>query len=274
MELDPAGLRRMLHGPPSEGRTPAVSWSEIHYSPVMTSTQDELSRLEDEGCSEGTVVIAGSQTSGRGRYGRTWYSPPGLGIYVSTLLRPGGEPRGLVRYSLAAALAGCETIRQTGLPAEIRWPNDIVHKGRKLAGVLVESRTIGQKLRGVLIGFGINLSHREVDFPPDIAPASISLAMAMGRPPPDPTGICAAWLNRLAEWYRAARAGELHSILSRWMTLSPSSAGRAVRIWEEGHVWEASTIGLADDGALRVRLPDGTERALRHNEKIRVREVI
>ena len=154
----------------------------IHYFSEIGSTNDEAARLAELGAPEGTIVIASAQTAGRGRFGRTWFSPPGAGIYVSVICR---DARAVPYLSLAAGVAVADAIRtSTGLPVEIKWPNDIVVRGgrgrrRKLAGILAEASTSPEGVQHVVVGVGINL--RPAAYPPEIADLATSLESELGR---------------------------------------------------------------------------------------------
>ena len=170
-------LRRTAAGARPLGRARALLFHEIG------STNDEAARLAELGAAEGTTVIASAQTAGRGRFGRTWFSPPGAGLYVSVdLPRPSGRA---AIVSLAGGVAVAEGIRAaTGLPVEIKWPNDIVvdaglGRRRKLAGILAEASTTPDGLQYIVLGFGINL--RPAAYPPDIADRATSLESELGR---------------------------------------------------------------------------------------------
>jgi BirA family biotin operon repressor/biotin-[acetyl-CoA-carboxylase] ligase len=137
------------------------------------STNDIATRLADLGADEGTVVVAETQTAGRGRIGRAWFSPPGAGLYVSVILRPSPgadfspreNPTALL--TLASGVALAEGVQAaTGLPAEIKWPNDLIVAKRKLAGILAEAAAQGAALHFIVLGFGVNL--RPAAYPPEL----------------------------------------------------------------------------------------------------------
>src|SRR5262245_20585569 len=133
----------------------------VHYYSEIGSTNDAAARLAEAGASEGTVVVAASQTSGRGRLGRDWFSPPEAGLYVSIVSR---DRVAVPFLTLAGGVAVAEGIRAaTALPVEIKWPNDIVTPApapsgrRKIAGILAEATSAADGLQYVVLGFGINL---------------------------------------------------------------------------------------------------------------------
>src|SRR5262245_53462096 len=132
----------------------------------VTSTNDVARLLAVEDAPEGTAVLAKVQTAGRGRQGRTWLSPPGDGLYLSVILRPAIHPARAGVITLAAAVAVAEILAvDFDIPADIKWPNDVLASGRKISGMLVESATEGSQLQYAIVGIGVNLNHRE--FPAD-----------------------------------------------------------------------------------------------------------
>lgn len=125
---------------------------------AVTSTMDIARRLESLGASEGITVIAASQTHGRGRSNRTWQSPPGSGLYCSILLRPNLSPGRFRPFSIAAGLAICEALDpKHDIGLKLKWPNDILYQGRKLAGILITTNLSGPRLSSAIAGIGLNL---------------------------------------------------------------------------------------------------------------------
>jgi BirA family biotin operon repressor/biotin-[acetyl-CoA-carboxylase] ligase len=145
------------------------------------STNDEAKRLARQGAPGGTAVVADAQTAGRGTRGRFWHSPPGLGLYLSIILRPPiHDPAGL---PLRAALAVREALREAaGVAVEVEPPNDLVFGGRKLGGILCESAFEGGNIEFAIVGVGLNVGHGPGDFPPELADTAISLRIVLGRP--------------------------------------------------------------------------------------------
>ncbi|MEP6917562.1 MAG: biotin--[acetyl-CoA-carboxylase] ligase, partial [Acidobacteriota bacterium] len=157
----------------------------VYYFSETGSTNDVAATLAEHGAPEGTTVVASAQSSGRGRFGRAWFSPPGAGLYVSVVCRNAAAAPLL---TLAGGVAVAEGVRTaTGLPVEIKWPNDIVAEGgaqarrRKLAGILAEASTGSDGLQYVILGFGINL--RSAAYPPAIADRATSIEAELGRSP-------------------------------------------------------------------------------------------
>lgn len=228
------------------------------------STNDVAARLAECGASEGTTVVALSQTAGRGRFGREWFSPPGAGLYVSVICR--SQPAAPY-VTLAGGVAVAEGIRRaTGLPVQIKWPNDIVvidtaapGRRRKLAGILAEASTGADGLQHVVLGFGINL--RSTAYPPAIANRASSIEAELGRGA-DAGSVLAETLAALAELMEPLAAGQPAPVLERWRALAPSARGTPV-VWDTTAGPQTGvSAGIADDGALLVRIGDRTERII------------
>lgn len=233
--------------------------SRVVWYDSVSSTNDLAEWAAAAGAAHGTVVSAECQESGRGRMGRTWFSPPGAGLYVSVVLRPGemsgdwdvGSVSLASRITLTAGVALAEGLRaSTGVPAEIRWPNDLVVGPRKVCGILAEAAAAGGTFQHVILGYGINVL--SAAYPPDIAHRATSIEAEVGRAV-DRAAVYAESLACLAERLRQLRAGGFDPILDLWRTLSPSSIGARVEVMSPGGWAEAVTAGVDRDGALLVR---------------------
>jgi len=247
--------------------------SPFHYFATIGSTNDVAARLAESGASEGTTVAAATQTAGRGRLGRTWFSPPGAGLYVSIVVRPGERPgtagpetERVARLplpstlTLAAGVALAEAVRETtGLAAEIKWPNDVVFRCRKLAGILAEAAARGSSLPYVVLGFGVNV--RAVKAPPEVAHRATSIEAEIGRPV-DRGLLLAGTLVRFSDCLDSLRRGDLARVLDRWRALSPSANGSQVEWHGPQGTVTGLTAGLDDDGALLVGLEGRVERII------------
>ena len=240
----------------------------VSYVPTVPSTNDAALRLAAAGADDGTTVLAGAQTAGRGRQGRRWFSPAGAGLYFSLVLR-GGPP---APVTLMAGVAVAEGVRvATGLPAEIEWPNDVVVRppparragggARKLAGILAEASRpgggSGAVADAVVLGIGINVARTR--YPADVASRASSLA-AEADGPVERAAVLVEVLAALARWRRVPAGGGSHRMLARWEALAPTSRGAVVAWSAAGGRRSGVTAGLDRDGALLVRSGDGLER--------------
>ena len=233
----------------------------LHYFQEIGSTNDEAARLAEHGASDGTTVVAAAQTAGRGRLGRTWFSPPGAGLYVSVVLR---QPAGVPLLSLAGGVAVAEGIRTaTGLPVHIKWPNDVVVDTgggrRKLAGILAEAASSTAGVQHVVLGFGINL--RESSYPKEISAIATSIESELGREI-SPGPVLAESLASLARYLDQLSRGEWRPLLDRWRALSPSARGASVSWQTADGVRRGRTSGIDEDGALLVTCGGSIERII------------
>ena len=236
----------------------------IHWLESTTSTNDVAVRLAESGAEEGTIVVADTQTSGRGRHGRRWFSPPGAGLYVSVIVRPSADmsthesPAALL--TLASGVAIVEAVRAvSGLPAEIKWPNDVLIHGRKLAGILAESAVHGAALHFVVVGIGVNLCR--VAYPPELAARVTSIEVETSRAQ-DRAPMLAEILAALGERYADLRAGRFDAILSAWRRLASSLPDARVEWDTPSGVVRGRAQDIDRDGALLVKVGGKVERVI------------
>jgi BirA family biotin operon repressor/biotin-[acetyl-CoA-carboxylase] ligase len=229
----------------------------LRFLAIVSSTNDVAAALAGAGACHGTTVFADAQDAGRGRLGRAWFSPAGAGLYVSCVFRPGDvagvapAPGMDARLTLATGVALAEAVRLvSGLPVEIKWPNDLVIGSRKLGGVLCEGSVVGSRLEHVIVGFGMNL--RTTSYPPEIARRATSLETELGRSV-DRGLVLAQSLVSLRQWWALVRGERFDDILSRWRELAPSSRGAAVRLKGPSDPIVGTTAGIDAEGALLVR---------------------
>lgn len=242
----------------------------IHVLGVTGSTNDDARLLAAEGASEGTVVVAEAQTAGRGRHGGAWHSPPGSGLYVSVVFRPAGDAAAATRFTLTSAVAACEAAREVGAhEVEIKWPNDLLWRGRKVAGTLAELRTSGTAVVDLVVGTGFNVSQREGEFPEDLAARAASLHMAAGIDV-DRERLFARYVARLLRGARDLREGRWETVRNDWCRLAPASSGGRVRVVPSRGApsFEAVTAGIDASGALRVLEAGGALRTLTLGESL------
>jgi BirA family biotin operon repressor/biotin-[acetyl-CoA-carboxylase] ligase len=240
------------------------------------STNDDARQLGAEGAPSFTIVIAGRQLSGRGRLGRTWYSPPGLGVYVSVLLHPRRPACEVARWTLAAAAAAAEACSETGARGlAIKWPNDLLASGRKVAGILAEMRTSGCGSQELVVGAGFNLFHASEDFPEELRARAGSLRSAGARPGISREELVEAWLARFCDLAERLERGDWDHVAARWSAWARGAVGEAVRVLPgaPGAVARTGvTRGLDPSGALRVEIAGGETIAVRLAESVQALE--
>jgi BirA family biotin operon repressor/biotin-[acetyl-CoA-carboxylase] ligase len=237
-----------------------ASWE---YFDEIGSTNDVALRAADRGAPEGSLFVAGAQTAGRGRLGRSWHSPPEAGLYVSTIVR---RPALAPWITLAGGVAVARGIREaTGLPVQIKWPNDVVavtgqafRSRRKLAGILAEASSGADAIQHVVLGFGINL--RKAALPPELEGRAGSLEGELGRQV-DGGAVLAATLSELNRLTSEIEAAGPSHLLAGWLCLSPSAHGADIE-WDgpDDSVRTGVSAGIDSDGALRVATAAGVER--------------
>lgn len=227
----------------------------VRWYPEVASTMDEVSRAAEEGAPRGLVVGAEAQSAGRGRRGRAWISPSGAGLYFSYLARPA---RGFDLLTLAAGVAVRAGIAEaTGLHADLKWPNDLLVGGRKVAGLLAEAARLGTPEASVTIGVGVNV--RLAAYPSDVAMGATSLEAALGHGV-DRGAVLAAVLEHLADTLVSLEAGGAEAMLQAWRAASPSAVGTPVEWSDPSGSRHGITAGVDESGALLVRTSAGTER--------------
>jgi BirA family biotin operon repressor/biotin-[acetyl-CoA-carboxylase] ligase len=238
--------------------------ARLHYFHETGSTNDLASAAAERDEPEGTTFVAGAQTAGRGRRGREWFSPAGSGLYLSTIVRRASVAPWL---TLAGGVAVAEGIRTaTGLPVQIKWPNDIVSVGgtgfrarRKIAGILAEASSGPDGMQHVIVGIGINIG--PASFPPELSDRAGSIETELGRAA-DAGAVLAqvlAGLNRVLS--EVEHAGP-PSLFTRWLELAPSARGERIEWDGPRGVQTGVTAGLAEDGALLARTAAGLARII------------
>ncbi len=235
---------------------------EVHVLASTTSTNDEARILAQRGAPEGTVVLAEEQTHGRGRQGRSFASPAGVGIYLSLLLRPRMDPARLPPLTLLAAVAVAEAITEVcALPVSLKWPNDVQIHGKKVAGILLETLIGAENAPVVIMGIGINVNTTLEQLPDTLRASVTSLALAAGRPF-SRHRLIAALLTYGEQLYREFRAGNLTYILQRWLHYGRALLGQRVQYTQHREVQEGTVLGLDNDGALLVQTTTGLRQRL------------
>jgi BirA family biotin operon repressor/biotin-[acetyl-CoA-carboxylase] ligase len=236
----------------------------------VDSTNARLKSLARGGAREGTVLLAERQTAGRGRHGQAWFSPSGVNLYASVLFRPRLHPRELGAFSLLAALALADAIKEFGADPCIKWPNDVLIDGKKVGAALLESAVRGDEVDYVILGTGVNLN---VD-PSELRAAlgrgggfATSLAAVVGHEI-DRNAFAAAYLNHLDRW---AYVWEMHgtsAIVAAWRRRE-ILGGRRVQVRGTDAAYEGRVLGVDDHGSLWVRETLGRRHALT-GEEVRI----
>ena len=230
------------------------------YFDATDSTNIQARRLAEAHAPHGTLVVSDRQDGGKGRRGRSWASPSGVGIWMSLILRPEIAPSSASMLTLAAALAVREGIREeTGLSPLIKWPNDLVLNGKKICGILTEMSTELMEIQYVITGIGINVNQRE--FPPEIRDTATSLSLEAGRSFRR-SSLIAAILKAFEKDYTAfLKTGDLSLLLEEYNACLVNR-GKEVCILDPSGEYRAVAEGIDESGSLLVTLPDGTRREI------------
>ena len=238
--------------------------SEIHIFDKVESTNDTAKEFALNGCKEGTVVIADSQSKGRGRLGRMWESPSGAGIYLSIILKP---KKVVSQLTLMAGVVAVEAIQhitcyeenlRRGLCAgrvSLKWPNDININGKKAGGILTEGISKG---KAVIVGIGINVNtppRGGEGFSDELKDKATSIMIETGKRV-DRNLLIAELLNRFEYWYeKFIEEGE--TVMKRWRELS-DTFGRRIKVSAENKVFEGVAEMIDSEGSLMLRQNNGS----------------
>lgn len=229
-------------------------WRDVHWLARVDSTQQVARDLARGGAAEGTMVVAEEQTAGRGRLGRTWHSPAGENLYCSVVLRPPRAPAEVPQIALVVGIAVAAAVEEaTGRRPAIKWPNDVLLDGKKVAGILTEMESEIERVHHVIAGIGVNLNGRR--FPRELRRKASSLLLLTGRPV-DRARFAAGLLAALEARYGRYLTVGFASVRTEWESYS-CLTGTEVRVRGPGGEVAGRVLGLDDDGALRLRGADG-----------------
>lgn len=237
----------------------------LHWYDTIDSTNTQAKLLAKQGAPQGTVLIAGHQTGGRGRMGRVFQSPDGLGVYLSVILRPNCTPEKLMHLTCGAGVAMVEAVQKvSGVKPQIKWINDLVVNGKKLGGILTEMSVDRGIVEYAVVGIGINCLHAQDDFHPDIADLATSLSLAAGHPI-EPAKLAAAMTEAL--WRMNAVLFTQKAQLMAQYKAGCITLGKDIQVIRGDSVRPGKAIDLDDNGGLLVEFPDG------HSETVASGEV-
>jgi BirA family biotin operon repressor/biotin-[acetyl-CoA-carboxylase] ligase len=238
-------------------QTKLIGKTMLYFSEAA-STNDFAKEMAATGAEEGTVIIAETQTSGKGRLGRDWASPKG-GIWLSTILRPKLRPNDIPKLTLMTSLAVAKTISQLfNLRTEVKWPNDVLINAKKVCGILTEANTRGNITDFVVVGIGINANIELYSLPKQVGENATSLKYELKREI-DREQFLRVLLEKMEQYYVTLTERKFKPILRKWKSLC-SFLGSYVEVIS----WKEKIVGLAIDvdenGALIIRLRNGTLR--------------
>lgn len=226
---------------------------EIHHHETLNSTMDEAFRLGLADAPEGAVVVAEAQTKGRGRMGRSWSSPKGRGIYFSLILRPKLPPSQAAMLTLVAAVAVSESVEKIvpKVQARIKWPNDILVKGKKICGILTELRAETDRVQFIVVGVGVNVNTTATQLLPEATSLRVETGASCAR-----VVLFQEILRNFEKRYHSFLKNGPAPIVADWKTRS-ATLGCKVKFVERGDARVGVAEDLAEDGGLLIRMPDG-----------------
>ena len=230
---------------------------DLRYTAETGSTNRDMAALAQEGAAEGVVVVADRQSAGRGRMTREWFSPPGVNLYASVLLRPAVELGRVSSLTLIAGLAVVKAVERLApeMTPGIKWPNDILCGGRKLCGILCEMHAETDRALHVILGFGMNINVTDAMFPEGVRARATSLKIATGRTFPRGE-MLAAVLNIFEPLYVRWCADGLEPFLPE-LRQRDALFGREIEMEQGGRRFTGKADGISPDCALRLATPQG-----------------
>jgi BirA family biotin operon repressor/biotin-[acetyl-CoA-carboxylase] ligase len=243
----------------------------IHHFMTIGSTNDEAKRMAGEGASEGTIVIAEKQNSGRGRLSRPWFSPEGGGIWVSLILRPELNPAEAPKFTFLGAVAVANAVRAvTGLAVEIKWPNDIHFQGRKLAGILTELSAELDAINFLVMGIGINVNIDVNEFPDDLHDTATSLQRET-RQKVSRQILLRKILQQFEVLYECIKSEGFDSVFAAWRNLN-CTLGCEVSVSSANQQFTGIARDIDREGALLIERQGGViERVVAGDVSVRRR---
>jgi len=249
-------------------QTTMLGQHEIYYFDDIDSTNNEAKKQANLGCHEGAIVLSEAQNNGRGRIARSWFSPFGKGIWLSLILKPPFLPSDAPKCTLLAAVAVTKAIRSiTKVQCGIKWPNDILYKGKKIVGILTEMNAEMDAINYIVIGMGINVNIDQDEFPEELRAIATSLSQASGQPIARLT-LLQAILEELETEYNKVIQYGFSQMLDEWRQLSVT-LGQTVDALGGSRQFSGVAIDIDQDGTLLVQTEEKIERIIAGDISIR-----
>lgn len=235
-------------------------FSRAEWHTCLSSTNDRACQLAREGAPEGTVVIAGQQTAGRGRMGRRFYSPSGCGLYFSMVLKPVQQAEDTGLLTACAAVAVYRAVRQiTGAEADIKWVNDLYYGGKKLCGILAEGQLASTgSFAYLILGIGINVYPPAEGYADEISRMAISLSEISPQTSPDDVALCAAVIRSFADFYEKLPQTDFLDTYRK----ASCVLGEKIRYEKAGQTYYARALAIDDKARLVIENEQGKRETL------------
>lgn len=252
---------------------PGEIGSAVKFYEVMDSTNRLALEIPSEEIRHGMVLVAGKQTAGRGRAGRSWLSLPDVGLHFTAILKPEEPLENIQLINFVGALGVHEALKKFCQgQVDIKWPNDVILSGGKVSGILSETVCLGSVVERIALGISINIGHRPEDFTALDAPPTppISILMSEGRAPPL-DNLLQHVLSALNRWYEILVTGRPEVLIDEICRRSSYVSGKRLIVETGGGQLDVTSAGLNQDGSLQVRLASGAEMTLLAGE-VRVLE--
>ncbi len=235
----------------------------------LDSTNNRAKQMALQGAVEGTIVVAETQTDGRGRLGRSWISPQGAGLYFSIVLRPRTEPTRLPLLTLTAGVAVAAALHSLGVRPGLKWPNDILLSDKKVGGILTEGVFSGQKPEAVVLGIGLNVNTPQDGLPDSLQDLATSVRLHVGRPI-SRIRLLQAVLEKVEHWYGLFCDDGFDTVLRAWRQFD-ATTGRQVEVNLPQSRLVGTADGICSDGTLLVRDAAGTAHRILAGDIVRCR---
>lgn len=244
-----------------DGATLLAGYRRVAFDRVA-STNDEARRFAEAGAAEGLAVTGEIQTAGRGRHGRSWISPHG-NLYVSFLLRPPVQPAQAGEFGFGVSTAVAETVERLapGAGAKCKWPNDVLAEGKKIAGILLESRGTPERLDWLIAGIGLNVAEAPAQ---TTSPATSLAALGSGASVERALEVLA---QRLDDWYRRWCNEGFAPLRQAWLARAHALGG-TLRVRRNGDEREGTFVGLDPGGALVLELANGKRETISYGDVV------
>jgi BirA family biotin operon repressor/biotin-[acetyl-CoA-carboxylase] ligase len=249
-----------------EGLKTKVLGKRLYLLQEVDSTNTWAIKEALKGAEEGEVFLAEAQTQGKGRMGRKWFSPKGKNIYLSLILKPQMPPQRVPLLSLGASLALAYVLEKLGLEPELKWPNDVLLRGKKVCGILSEAYAEADKVNFVVLGIGLNVNAKKEDFPEELRDSATSLLIETGKEF-SRNHLVKEILQELEGVYFLLKENP-GEVLSKWCSYAKVE-GKMVEVESFGELIEGVAEGIDEEGALLVKTERGIKRVVAGDVKVK-----